>query len=78
MIAAVDAGKLFELVWAALLAGVAVSVLFAVLIVGATRATDLRKEDRQGAAGLLLGMSFVAGLACIAAVVFGLAVIVSK
>ena len=78
MIAAVDTGKLFELVWAALLAGVAVSVLFAVLIVGATRATDQRKADRRGAAGLLLGMSFAAGLACLAAVGFGLAVIVSK
>ena len=78
MTAAIDTGKLFELVWAALLAGVAVSVLFAVLIVGATRATDLRKADRRGAAGLLLGMSFAAGLACIAAVGFGLTVIVSK
>ena len=78
MIAAVDTGKLFELVWAALLAGVAVSILFAVLIVGATRATDLRKAERPAAAGLLLGVSVAAGLACIAAVGFGLTVIVSK
>ena len=78
MIAAVDTAKLFELVWAALLAGVAVSVLFAVLIVGATRATDMRKAARPGQAGLLLGMSVLAGLACIAAVAFGLTVIVSK
>ena len=78
MIAAVDTAKLFELVWAALLAGVAVSVLFAVLIVGATRATDLRKAERPAAAGVLLGVSVAAGLACIAAIVFGLSVIVSK
>jgi hypothetical protein len=78
MIAAVDTGKLFELVWAALLAGVAVSVLFAVLIVGATRATDLRKAERPAAAGVLLGVSVAAGLACIAAVAFGISVIVSK
>jgi hypothetical protein len=78
MIAAVDTAKLFELVWAALLAGVAVAVLFSVLIVGATRATDMRREGRQGAATLYLGLSFAAGLACLAAIAFGLAVIVSK
>jgi hypothetical protein len=78
MIAAVDTGKLFELVWAALAAGVVVSILFATVIVGATRATDLRKAQRSGAAGVLLGVSLAAGLGCIAAVVFGLTVIVSK
>jgi hypothetical protein len=78
MIAAVDTAKLFELMWASLLAGVAVAVLFSVLIVGATRSTDLRREGRHGAATLFLGLSFAAGLACLAAIVFGLTVIVSK
>ena len=78
MIAAVDTAKLFQLVWAALLAGVAVAVLFSVLIVGATRATDMRRDGRQAAATLYIGLSFAAGLACLAAVAFGLTVIVSK
>jgi hypothetical protein len=78
VIAAVDTGKIFELVWATLVAGVVVSVLFAVVIFGATRATDLRKAQRSGAAGVLLGVSLAAGLGCIATVVFGLSVIVSK
>jgi formate/nitrite transporter FocA (FNT family) len=78
MMAAVDTAKLFELVWAALLAGVAVAVLFSVLILGATRATDLRREGRHGAATLYLGLSFAAGLACLAALAVGLTIIVSK
>ena len=52
--------------------------VFAVLLVGATRATDLRKAERPAAAGVLLGVSVAAGLACIAAVAFGISVIVSK
>ena len=36
--AAIDWGQLFELVWAGALAGVVVSVAFATLILGATRA----------------------------------------
>ena len=78
MIAAVDTGKLLELVWAALVAGVAVSVLFAVLIVGATRATDRRREDRRGAAGVFLGISLAAGVACLAGIALGLTIITSK
>jgi SNF family Na+-dependent transporter len=78
MIAAVDTGKLFELVWAAVLAGAALSTLFALLIVGAARSGDMRREQRRGAAGALLGLSVVAGLACLGAIVFGLTIITSK
>jgi hypothetical protein len=78
MIAAVDTGKLFELMWVSMLAGVAVAVLFSVLIVGATRASEFRREGRHGAATVYLGVSFAAGLACLAAIAFGLAIIVSK
>jgi hypothetical protein len=78
MLAAVDTAKLFELVWAAALAGVATSVLFATLIVGATRATDLRREGRHGAATAAYAVSAAAALACVAGIVFGLTVIVSK
>ena len=44
--AAIDWGQLFELVWAGALAGVGVSVAFATLILGATRAADHRRADR--------------------------------
>jgi hypothetical protein len=78
MLAAVDTAKLFELVWAALLAGVVTAVLFATLIVGATRATDLRREGRNVAASAAFAVSAVAAVACLAGMAFGLTVILSK
>jgi hypothetical protein len=78
MLAAVDFGKLFELVWAAVIAGIATSTLFATLIVGATRATDRRREGRHAAATAALVLAAGAALACLAGIVFGIAVIVSK
>jgi hypothetical protein len=78
MLAAVDFGKLFELVWVAVLAGLATGVLFATLIWGATRATDLRREGRNGSAGAAYAVSGLAALACLAGLAFGLTVIVSK
>jgi uncharacterized integral membrane protein len=78
MLAAVDAGQLAELVWVALLAGVATSVLFATLVVGATRATDLRREGRHAAATAAMAVSAVAALGCLAGMAFGIAIILSK
>jgi hypothetical protein len=77
-LAAIDWGKLGELVWAAALAGVAVSVAFSLVILGATRASDLRRAERPGAASAYIALTAVAGLAFAGAVVFGVSVIVSK
>jgi hypothetical protein len=76
--AAVDWGQLAELVWAAAAASVAVSVTFAALIVGVTRASDCRRADRAAAATAYLALAAVAGLAFAGGVAFGISVIVSK
>jgi hypothetical protein len=76
--AAIDWGKLLELVWASALAGLGVAVVFATLIVGATRASD---ERRAGHATVAAAYSALAGLAALAfagGVAFGISVIVSK
>ena len=53
-VASIDWSQIFQLVWAATLAGVAVAVSFATLILGATRAADHRRADRHRMAiGLL-------------------------
>jgi hypothetical protein len=78
MIAAIDTGKLFELVWAAGLAGIAFCAVFAVAILGVTRLTDMRQAGRGTAAALYLGLSVLALVAFAAAVVFGIAVIIQK
>ena len=78
MTAAIDTGKLLELVWAAALAGIAVSVVFALIILGTTRADDRRRAGRDAAAGAYLVLAGAAGLVMTAGVVFGVSVVVTR
>ena len=76
--AAIDWGQLFELVWAGALAGVGVSVAFATLILGATRAADHRRGDRAQIASAYIVLAALAAVVFAGSVVFGVWVIVSK
>jgi hypothetical protein len=76
--AAIDWGKLLELIWAAGLAAMAVSVSFATIIVGATRAAECRRANRAGAATAYLGLATISALVFAGGVVFGVSVIVTK
>jgi hypothetical protein len=78
VVASIDWGKLLELVWAAALAGVVVSGVFATLILGLTRASDLRREGHTAAAAAYTALAALAALAFAGSVVFGVSVIVSK
>jgi Na+/H+-dicarboxylate symporter len=77
-VAAIDWGQLFELVWASALAGIAVAIVFATLIVGVTRASDCRRAGRDGAATAYVALAALAALAFAGGVAFGISVIVSK
>jgi hypothetical protein len=76
--AAIDWGQLFELVWAGALAGVAVAVSFATLILGATRAADHRRAERHRMASAYLVVGALAAFVFAGGVVFGISVIISK
>jgi hypothetical protein len=78
MLATIDVGKLFELVWAAALAGVAVAVSFSLVIIGFARAEDCRRHRRAGSATAYLALSVLAGVAFLGIVVFGISVITTK
>lgn len=79
ILGAVDTGKLIELVWAGALAAIVVSAAFALLILGVTRVSDVRRTRRGGAAAAgYLVLALLAGAAFLAAVAFGVSVIVSK
>ena len=78
MIAAIDLGKLVELVWASLIAGVAVAVCFALVIVGLTRAADCRHNRRAGPASAYVMLSAVATVLFLGGVAFGISVIAAK
>ncbi len=76
--AAIDWGQLLELVWVAALAGVAVAVCFALIILGAARASDSRRADRAGAATAYGALSVVATLVFVGGVAFAVVVISAK
>ena len=78
MIAAIDTGKLFELVWAAAVAGVAVAVCFSLVIIGAARAEDCRRNRRSGSATAYAALSLLSGVVFLGIAVFAISVITAK
>jgi hypothetical protein len=74
---AVDVGKLTDVVLAALAAGIGVTVLFSLAILGLTRVSD-RRGDGDGAAVMAYALLGLLGLAgSVAAVVYGLVLLTS-
>jgi hypothetical protein len=78
MIAAVDTGKLLELVWVAPLAVVAVALCFSLAILGATRAGDHRRADRPRVATAYGALSVVATALFLGGALFAISVIATK
>jgi hypothetical protein len=78
VIAAVDTGKLFELVWASALGGVVVAACFSLVLVSFTRAADCRRNDRSVAATAYGALTIAALVVFFGTVVFGISVIASK
>ncbi len=77
-LALVDAGALLKMLWASLLASTSVALVFSLVVFGATRASDLRRASRGGAATALAVMAIVALAVSIAIVVYGLTLVVRK
>ena len=75
MTLAVDVTGLFELVWFAPLAAVAVTVSYSLCVVGATRSSDARRLGRPAEGMWWLAVALLAGLAVAAQVVFGIGLI---
>jgi hypothetical protein len=76
--AIVDGDALLEMLWTASLAGIGVTAVFAVALLGTTRAADFGRDGRSAQAALfgLLGLLAIAAVA--AAVVFGIIVMLRK
>ena len=78
MTAAIDWGQIFELIWAAAVSGIAIAIIFAALIVGATRASDHRRADRGGVAAAYIVLAAVSAVVFAGVVVLGISIIVAK
>jgi len=78
MTIAADTAALLELVWAAPLAALIVTISWGLVVWGSTRAADARRDGRSGQATLHLGVAVIGAAMFTALVVFGLAVMTSK
>ncbi len=78
MLASVDAGLLLEVVWASLLSGVVVSVLFSLVVVFGARSADARRSGEGGSA-MGYGVAAVVAMAAFAVIVgYGVHIMLSK
>jgi hypothetical protein len=77
-LATIDVGQLFELAWASTLAAIAVAICFSLVIIGATRAEDCRRNRRAGSATAYAALSIVALVMFIGIAVFAISVITTK
>ncbi|MBV8948356.1 MAG: hypothetical protein JO286_09400 [Solirubrobacterales bacterium] len=76
--AALTAGTLLGVVVSAVAAGIGVTAAFSTVIYCADRADELRRERRSGAAWAMSVAGVLALAACLALVVYGLILVVSK
>jgi len=75
---ALDTNLLWQLIWVSLLAGVGISVLFSLVILGGARAGDARRAGQGGAATAYAALAVLAFLLFAAGVVLGVREMVDK
>jgi hypothetical protein len=74
----IDTHAAWQAVWTAAVAGVGVTLVFSLAVLGATRSTDLRRANRPGQAGLFALLSLVGLAATLGAVVYAITLITTK
>jgi hypothetical protein len=74
----VDTDALLETIAASFVAGVGLTLAFAVAILGAARFVDLRAEERHVAAGAFAALGVLALAVCAAAIVFGIVIMTTE
>ena len=75
---AVDTHLLLQVIWVSLVAGVAISALFSVVILGAARAGDARRLGNGGAAAGYALLALAAFILFAVGVVLGVEAMVTK
>jgi len=78
MAVVVETKELVQTVIASFVAGVGITVVFSLAILGVARFADLSREERRVAAGAAAALAGLAAMATVAAVVFGIVVMTSK
>jgi hypothetical protein len=78
MLAAVDFNALLDVIWVSLVAGVGVTVLYSLVILGATRSALARREGRGAEATAYAALMVLSLAAFAAAVAFGVSAMLEK
>jgi hypothetical protein len=78
MATAVETKDLLETVVVSLIAGVGVTAAFSIVIFGIARSADAARDERPMLATAAGGLAALAGLVVIAAIVFGIVVMIQK
>jgi len=76
--AIVDWEALLQVVWASAAAGIGVTVVFAIALVGATRAVDMRRDGHALEATAYAALAALAAAGVAAFVVFAIVVMTDK
>lgn len=74
----IDGDALWQTIWTAAVGGVGVCVIFALTILGAARSADMRRSDRDGAAGAYAILAVVGFAGCVAVVAYAVLLITTK
>jgi hypothetical protein len=76
--AAIDSGALLKMLYSSAIAGVTVTVVFSLAILGATRSSEMRRAGRTGAATAYAALAGVGLLAAAAIAVYGVILVAHK
>lgn len=74
----VDTHDLLEVIWVSIVAGIGLTAVYGVAIVGATRAVDLGRRGATVSAVVFGALGFAALAVVVAAIVFGIATLSDK
>jgi hypothetical protein len=78
IVAAIDSGALLKMLYSSAIAGVAVTIVFALAILGATRSGDMRRAGRAGAATAYAALAGIGLMIAAAVVVYGVILVARK
>ncbi len=74
----VDVDALWRTAWTAALSGIAVCLVFAVTVLGATRSSDMRRDSRAVPAALFAVLAVLGSATTLGIVAYGVVLITTK
>ena len=78
MLAAIDSGRLIEVVWASVLAGVGITAAYALVVLGSARSLQARRAGQPALAAAYAGLAVLMLCVFAAAVAYGVHVMLTK